>query len=98
MSPHSLLCQPLAMAQMETQRENKGEPPIKKYQIETFLTWKSSDHLHQFVKDCETLQRPQKAQNTHTLWKIVDFWELHQENITVKYKIFSKSCHAITCI
>lgn len=30
MSPHSLLCQPLAMAQMETQRENKGEPPIKK--------------------------------------------------------------------
>lgn len=68
MSPHSLLCQPLAMAQMETQRENKGEPPIKK-----ISDWNISD-LEIFWSSppiCQGLWNPAKAtkntKHTHTV-------------------------------
>lgn len=66
---HPSLCQPLAMAQMETQRGNKGEttnPKIsdrfKHFRVGNLLIISTS-----LSRDCEILQRPRRAQNPHTL-------------------------------
>lgn len=86
------------MAQMETQRENKGEPPIKKYQTDLNISeleifWASPPNCQGTMKSC-------KEHKTHPARKTVDSWQPAdqemQENIIATCKIFSKSCQ-LTC-
>lgn len=93
--------EPLAMTQMETQGENKGELPIKKYQTdldisELEIIWSSPPICQGTVEAC----KGHEEHKTHTPWKTVDSWEPAdqeiQENIIAKCKIFSKS-QQLTC-